>query len=283
MAQQILLAVLAHPDDETFAMGGTLALYAQRGAAVHLVCATRGEAGDADEQYLRGYQSIAELREAELTCAAHQLGLSGVHFLNYRDSGMPGAKDNQHPQALINIPMDELVGKIVSKIRELHPQVVLTHDPMGGYGHPDHIYLQRAVEQAFRAAGDLESYPQSLPSYTPQKLYYHTIPRTGLRWMVRWMILTGKDPRKFGNNGDIDMKAIAEVNFPTNAKINYSAVVKTRLAASNCYSSQGGQKTNQGVAALLRGWASSYEIFMRAYPIPRPRYIEKDLFEGVNF
>jgi hypothetical protein len=78
------------------------------------------------------------------------------------------------------------------------------------------------------------------------------------------------------------MKAIAEVNFPTNARINYTAVASARMAASNCYSSQGGQKTNQGVAGLLRGWASSYEIFMRAYPQPKPGYIEKDLFEGIR-
>jgi LmbE family N-acetylglucosaminyl deacetylase len=280
--KQVLLAVLAHPDDETFAMGGALALYAHRGVAVHLVCATRGEAGEADEKYLQGFNSIAELRESELGCAAKQLGLNGVHFLNYRDSGMPGSKDNQHPQALINAPLEELIGKIVQQIRELRPQVVLTHDPMGGYGHPDHIYLQKATALAFHAAGEPAAYPYSLPAYAPQKLYFHTIPRTALRWMVRLMPLIGKDPRKFGNNGDIDMKAIAGVNFPTNAKINYTAVASARTAASNCYSSQGGQKTNQGVAGLLRGWASSSEIFMRAYPQPERGYIEKDLFEGVR-
>ena len=264
-------------------MGGNLALYAQRGVAVHLVCATRGEAGDADAQYLQGFASIAELRESELGCAAKQLGLSGVHFLNYRDSGMAGSQDNRHPQALINTPQAELVGKIVHQIRALHPQVVLTHDPMGGYGHPDHIYLQKAVDLAFHTAGDPAAYPaDGLPAYTPQKLYFHTIPRTALRWMVRLMPLIGKDPRKFGNNGDIDMKAIAEVNFPTNAKINYKAVTNARTAASSCYSSQGGQKTNQGVAGLLRGWASSSEIFMRAYPKPQRGHVEKDLFEGVR-
>ena len=96
---QRLLAVLAHPDDESFGMGGTLALYAQRGVEVHLICATRGEAGMMDAEHLQGYTSTADKRETELRCAARILGLREVHFLDYRDSGMPGSADNQHPQA----------------------------------------------------------------------------------------------------------------------------------------------------------------------------------------
>src|SRR5512145_1217724 len=93
--QPVLLAVLAHPDDETFGTGGTLAFYARRGVKVHLVCATRGESGDVDEEFLRGYKTIAERREHELRCAAGNLGLAGVHFLDYRDSGMPGWPENE--------------------------------------------------------------------------------------------------------------------------------------------------------------------------------------------
>jgi LmbE family N-acetylglucosaminyl deacetylase len=282
-AQPVLLAVLAHPDDETFGIGGTLALYAQRGVRVHLVSATRGEAGEADENYLRGFNSVAELRESELRCAAQQLGITEVHFLNYRDSGMSGSAANQHPQALIHAPMHDLVGQVVCAVREVRPQVVLTHDPMGGYGHLDHIHLQKAVQKAFFAAGDPAAYPESLPAYAPQKLYFNTIPRTALRWLVRLMPLFGKDPRKFGRNGDIDMKAIAEVDFPTHAKIHYAEVAHARAEASKCHASQGGQKMNQGVAGLLRGWAFSTETFMMAYPPPKPGYVEKDLFEGVKF
>ena len=80
-----LLAVLAHPDDESFGMGGTLALYARRGYRVVLLCATRGEAGTVDPEYLVGHSSIAHLREAELRCAAQHLGLTAVHFLGYRE------------------------------------------------------------------------------------------------------------------------------------------------------------------------------------------------------
>ena len=110
-SKPVLLAVLAHPDDETFGMGGTLALYAQQGAAVHLVCATRGEVGDVDPEYMQGYDSIADRREHELRCAAQMLGLAGVHFLDYRDSGMPGSEDNHHPRALAAAPLDEVASK----------------------------------------------------------------------------------------------------------------------------------------------------------------------------
>ena len=94
-----ILSVLAHPDDESFGMGGTLAHYANRGVSVHLICATRGEVGEVDPEYLENFESIAERRESELRCAANKLGLSGVHFLDYRDSGMPGSEDNQHPRS----------------------------------------------------------------------------------------------------------------------------------------------------------------------------------------
>ena len=282
VVKQVLLAVLAHPDDETFSMGGTLALYARRGAEVHLVCATRGEAGEADAEYLRGYDSVAELREAELHCAAQALGLTGVHLLDYRDSGMPGSADNRHPQALINAPQSELVGHLVRCMREIKPQVVLTFDPIGGYRHPDHICLQQATVKAFYAAGDPAAFPESLPAFSPQKLYFNTISRTAMRWIVRLMPLIGRDPSKFGRNGDIDMKAIASVSFPTHARINYSEVAPARLAASQCHASQGGGQTNKGVAGLLRGWASSTETYMMAYPQPTAGHIEKDLFEGVK-
>ena len=86
-----LLSVLAHPDDESFGMGGTLALYAQKGWDVYLVCATRGEVGTVDPHHLEGFSSIAELREGELRCAAQHLGLKDVFFLDYHDSGMPGS------------------------------------------------------------------------------------------------------------------------------------------------------------------------------------------------
>ena len=122
MSKPILLAVLAHPDDESFGMGGTLALYARRGVEVHLICATRGEVGQMDEDCLEGFDSIAERRVSELRCAAGILGLTGVHFLDYRDSGMPGTPDNEHPQALVMAPIEQVAGEVAHYIRDLKPQ-----------------------------------------------------------------------------------------------------------------------------------------------------------------
>ena len=102
----------------------------------------------------RDFSSVAERRESELRCAAGILGLTGVYFLGYRDSGMPGTPDNQHPNALAAQPVDEVAAKVVHYIRLLRPQVVVTHDPIGGYKHPDHIAMHRATVRAFKLASD---------------------------------------------------------------------------------------------------------------------------------
>ncbi len=127
----VLLAVLAHPDDETFGMGGTIAYYARRGVDTYLICATRGEAGDMDPALLQGYDSIAERREAELRCAAGKLGLQNVIFLDYCDSGMPGSPDNHHARALVAQPREQVAAEIARHIRQLKPLVVVTFDPIG--------------------------------------------------------------------------------------------------------------------------------------------------------
>ena len=114
-----LLAVLAHPDDESFGLGGTLALYASKGYDVYYVCATRGEAGTVDEEHLKGFKDTAEMRTAELMKAAQALGLKEVFFLGYRDSGMPGTAPTQHPDAQVSAPIDEVAGRVVKHIRGL--------------------------------------------------------------------------------------------------------------------------------------------------------------------
>ena len=120
-----MLVVLAHPDDETFGLGGTLALYASQGVKVHLVCATRGEVGTVAPEFMEGYSNIADLRVDELQCAAERLGLEDVYFLDYRDSGMVGTEDNDHPQALAQAPQDDVVKTLVGFIRRLRPEVVI--------------------------------------------------------------------------------------------------------------------------------------------------------------
>lgn len=277
-----LLAVLAHPDDESFGMGGTLALYAERGVEVHLVCATRGEAGEVGPEYLLDFTSIAELREAELRCAAGHLGLAGVHMLNYRDSGMAGSSDNEHPAALINAPLDEVAAQVADLIRTFRPQVVLTFDPIGGYRHPDHIHIHKAATQAFSMAGDA-AYRSDLPAYQPQRLYYHTISKRFLRVAMRLLQLFGKDPRRWGRNEDIDLTQLI-VDFPTHARINYRAVEKRKAAASQCHASQIGPAITGGAFSWLfrlLGFGS-VDLFMQASPTPGEA-MSRDLFDGILF
>ena len=279
MSEQTLLAVLAHPDDESFGMGGTLALYAGRGVDVHLICATRGEVGDVAPEMLKGYNSIAELREAELRCAAGHLGLKGVHFLDYRDSGMPGSPDNRHPRALAAQPLDEVAAKVVCIMRALKPQVVLTFDPIGGYRHPDHVAIQHATVRAFEQANNPAFAPESGPAYLPERLYFHVFPKGLLKLGVKLLPLTGKDPHKFGSNGDIDMVSIAEVNFPTHARINVSSVLDKKEQAGACHASQGGGRMGGNLVSFIMRRFSSTESFMRAYPLVKDKEkVAKDLF-----
>jgi LmbE family N-acetylglucosaminyl deacetylase len=275
-----LLAVFAHPDDESFGAGGTLALYARRGAEVHLVCATRGEVGEAPPG-LKGFPTVGEMRESELRCAARILGLAGVHFLGYRDSGMPGSPDNAHPQALAAAPTREVARRVVRHVRQLRPQVMITFDPIGGYNHPDHIAAHRAAAEAFRLASDPAEFPGEGDPYSPQKLYFHTFPHGFLRWAALLLPLLGRDPRHFGRNGDIDIAALAGVDFPIHARIDIRPVIAVKQQASACHSSQGGGRM-MGIAQGLSRLIGGAETYMRAYPLPPPAKVERDLFAGVD-
>jgi LmbE family N-acetylglucosaminyl deacetylase len=277
-----LLAVLAHPDDESFGMGGTLALYARRGDHVYLVCATRGEAGTVDDEHMHSFKSIAELRESELRCAAQHLGLQGVYFLGYRDSGMPGSPDNRHSDAQVAHSVDEVAGRIVQHIRELKPDVVVTFDPIGGYRHPDHIHVQQATTLAFNRANDETFHPESGAPFKPRALYYHVFPHQFLRLMTRLMPLVGADPRRWGRNKDIDLKALTEFDFPTHVRINIRPVAKIKSEAGACHASQGGLQMRRGLMGIVTRYMGNHENFMRAYPPVNGRHrIHADLFEGI--
>jgi LmbE family N-acetylglucosaminyl deacetylase len=278
--KKVLLSVLAHPDDESFGMGGTLALYAERGVEVHLICATRGEVGEVSPDYLKDYPSIAELREAELRCAAAHLGIAQVHFLNYRDSGMPGSPENSHPRALVAAPLDEVAQKVAHLIRQIRPQVVLTFDPIGGYRHPDHIRIHEATVNAFRLAGEA-NFEDGLPPHRPAKLYFHTISRCFLRVAVRLIRLFGKDPSRWGQNQDIDLVSLAVEDFPVHAVIRYRKVEQRKHTASACHASQGGAGLAKGPLAWVSKWIGGKDQFMRAYPPVSGEAIETDLFAGI--
>lgn len=278
MANRRLLAVFAHPDDETFGTGGTLAHYARQGVEVYLICATRGEVGEAPAD-LKGFASTAEMREDELRCAAGILGLKDVYFLGYRDSGMPGSADNAHPRALAAQPTEQVAREVARYMREIRPQVVITFDPIGGYRHPDHIAIQRATVQAFRLAGAADEALDHLPPYAPQKLYFSTFSRRFLRSAVSVLRLLGRDPEHFGTNKDINIASLAEVEYPIHARVSTRDVALIKEQAAACHASQLG-----GMPPIMR-WLQRLlagdEMFMRAVPAEAPPHGERDLFEGV--
>jgi len=274
-----LLAVVAHPDDETFGMGGTLAHYSQAGVEVHLICATRGEAGEVDPAKMEGFKSVGELREHELCCAAKELGIHKVYFLNFRDSGMPNTPENLHPDALIQAQIDEVAGSITTHIRTIKPQVMITFDPAGGYMHPDHIFIHIATVRAFFLAGvHLTNDGNNLP-FRPDKLFLHVFPRTFLKLIVKFFPLFGKDPRKFGKNGDIDLTAILSNNFPVHVNVNYKKEAGMRRKASVCHASQGGDQQSGYIITWLLRLISSNESFMQAYPVIGKTKLSKDFFD----
>jgi LmbE family N-acetylglucosaminyl deacetylase len=223
-------------------MGGTLALYAMRGAEVYLACATLGEAGDIPPDFLQNHLSSGALRESELDCSADALALKKVFKLGFRDSGMAGSPDNQHPDALVARPMEEVV--------------------------------ERIVRQELSASD-----PQALA-----RLYYHTMPKSSAKFAVFWMRLQGKDPRKVGRNGDIDLLQIASVSFPVHVKVNYRPVLEQREQAAACHASQGGGQKPSGLNAwLLRLFSRPVDRFMQAFPEPKPHQrMKNDLFWGID-
>jgi len=262
-----ILAVLAHPDDESFGLGGTLALYARKGYDTYYLCATRGEAGTVDEEHLNGFKDTAELRTDELNRAAKILDLKGVFFLGYRDSGMPGTEENKHPNAQINHSVDEVAGRIVKHIRELKPNVVLTHDPIGGYKHPDHIHLHKATKLAFEKADDASFHPEAGAAFKPRALYYQVFPRGVLKWAVRLMRLFGQDPKKFGRNEDVNIQELIEVDFPVHVRLDIGPVADVKFEAGAQHASQGGGQTRRGWFGFFARLWGDREEYMRAYPV----------------
>jgi LmbE family N-acetylglucosaminyl deacetylase len=277
-----LLAVLAHPDDESFGMGGTLALYASRGYNVYLVCATRGEVGTVDPEHMRNFRSIAELREAELRCAAEHLGLKEVFFLDYRDSGMPGSPDNSHPDAQVAHSLDEVAGKVVHYIRTLKPDAVFTFDPIGGYRHPDHIHIHQATVLAFGKSDDASFHPESGEPFKPRVLYFHVFPHKVLRVLTRLMPLVGIDPRRFGRNKDVDLKALVDFDFPVHVRIDTRSARAAKDAAALCHASQGGAQMRSGVMGFMTRLFGEHDDYMRAYPpVQDGHQIGRELLDGV--
>ena len=142
-----ILGVYAHPDDEQ-GVSGLMHKYAREGVEVNLICATRGEAGEIAPGVDATPETLGQVRENELRCAAEKIGVRNVYFFDYRDSGMMGTPENNDARCLWRANLFEVTGRVVRVIRRHKPQILLTFDAQGGYGHPDHIMMHQAALMA---------------------------------------------------------------------------------------------------------------------------------------
>jgi LmbE family N-acetylglucosaminyl deacetylase len=264
-----LLTVFAHPDDESMGMGGTLAKYASEGVETYLLCASRGEKGwfGAAERD-PGPVRLGQIRESELRCAGERLGLREVHFLGYVD----GEVDQADPPGIIR--------KIVTHLRRIRPQVVVTFPPDGNYGHPDHIAIGQFTSSAIVCAADASYADEAgLPALRVDKLYY----------MV--------DSDNFVN---LITPFLGEITIPVDGQLRGEVpwrewAVTTRIEmAPHCLTAWGAIQCHQSQLPTLGPLRSVPEdtavsilarqgTFYRAYSLVNGgRRLETDLFEGLR-
>jgi len=254
-ASKRLLVVYAHPDDEAFGNAGIILAARAAGVEVHYVCATRGECGTVNEHFLAEHADVRALRTAEQLAAAEALDLGAVHFLNYRDSNMPGTPDNLHPEALVMAPVTDVAERVAAIIDAFEPQYLITFPPYGGYGHPDHIAIHHATTVALTQA-----------KWQVSEVYYSTFSTSLLRVIIGVMRLLGKNPRAFGRNGDIDVVRVAEEATPITTSVDCRHVIPAKIAAWKCHASQGGGMTR--VPAFLWWWFYGSETLTQVTPAP---------------
>lgn len=233
-----VLAAFAHPDDEGFGSGGTLAMLVDWGAHITLVCSTNGDVGEISDPNLATPETLAQVRQEELRRAMAVTGVLDVRFLNYRDSGMDGTEDNSHPNSLHQAQPEQVVERLTGIIREVRPQVVITHDPTGGYGHPDHRAVCRHATRAFSMAGDTAAFPEQLgrgrETWTSELLYYVCYPRSNFRRMWQQMLDLGITPPFAG----MDVESIGTPDEAVTTTLDVSRYVDAKIASLNCHRTQ---------------------------------------------
>lgn len=275
--QRSLLAIYAHPDDEAFSLGGAIARYAAEGVRVYLVCATRGEVGEISDPSLATPDTLGQVREDELRCAAETMGVSELIFLDYRDSGMAGTTENQDPRAFINASDEEVAQKLVAIIRRLQPMVIATFEPNGGYGHPDHIAVHRRAVRAFHAAADPGYHPELGAPWQTSRLFYSAIPRSFFIEMRRQMEELGIDTRNLDSFGDGAQRWPDE---KIHLILDVSSTVDDKWQALNCHRTQfGPNNLFRRLPADRVKQLMSHEYFALAWPEPQPEQKLEGLFQ----
>lgn len=274
-----ILACFAHPDDESFAVGATLAHYASQGARVTLVCATRGEAGKIADPALATPENLGEVREQELRCAAEALGIAQVEVLGYRDSGMEGSDDNNHPQAYVMADRDEVVGRLVQYIRSVRPDVVITFDPDGAYGHPDHIAIHHQTVAAVAAARDATRFPESGPAWSPRRLFFTAISKARFAQMRLRLEEMGVDTTAFDRP---DMPIIGQEEDEIDVTMQVGSSLAAKRRALQCHATQFGPDNFMSqLAGEVGDDLMGHEAFTLWWGTPMPEGEDSDLFAGI--
>ena len=199
-----LLAVHAHADDETITMGGTLAHYASLGVRTANVCCTDGRLATIVDPTMVEEEvrpRLGEVRHAELTEACRILGVGELHWLGYHDSGMEGTEANRDPEAFWMTPLDAIVARLVGIVRAFRPDVVVTYDAYGAYGHPDHVQAHRATLLAVEAAQHPRVHPEVGKPWRVSKLYYTAFARSSVLKIIEMSRMAGMES-PFGDDPD---------------------------------------------------------------------------------
>ena len=279
MSELAILASYAHPDDEQ-GITGTLVRYARQGVRTGLVCATRGEMGEIADPALATPETLGAVREQEMRCAAEKAEIGNLWFLDYRDSGMAGTAPNQDPAAFMNADPAEATGRIVRIIREFRPQVIITFDPTGGYGHPDHVAISRWTTAAFHAAGDPSQYADEGPAWAPSRLFYASIPRSGVRRMAE--LIRQYDPN--GSFAGLDPEKMGMPDEEITNVVDVGDLIELKRESLACHATQ--MNPNSPFARMpeemARIWGRK-ESFARVAGPPSPAGADPaDLFAGLR-
>ena len=278
-----LLALFAHPDDEAFPVGGALAAHAARGVEIRLVTATSGGEGESRQDGAATRETLGSIRRIELSCAVQALGLASHRVLGYRDSGMAGSEANEYPNAYINVPDEEMVEQLVEEIRRFRPQVVLTFESGGLYGHPDHIAISRQTTEAVRRSADADAFPGQLANglepYAPARLFYSARPQ-GFR--MEWALalrgagidfpLPSPERAQEGTPAK-EIHLEMEIDFHLERKMACILCHRTQVAADWPY-----HRVPREVTAAILG----REQYIRAFPPVIPgEVLPGDFFQGL--
>ncbi|MEX2247426.1 MAG: PIG-L family deacetylase [Dehalococcoidia bacterium] len=269
-----LLAIFAHPDDETL-VAGTMARYRDAGLAVTMVCATRGEVGEIAPGTGATPETLGEFREQELRDACAAVGVGDVRFLDFRDSGMRGTPENDDPRNLHMAPADRVVEPLVRAIRELRPRAIATWDESGGYGHPDHIAVHYHATAAFHAAADPSHAASAGEPWRTNALFYSVIPFEEFGQVMEEMRAQGVEIDPPG-----DAEALAALpRVPANCIIDVSAQYARKMQAMASHRTQAGDMDQFfKMPDELRRRIFGREWYHRTAPAVSPGKMLDDLF-----